>query len=127
MHVIKRLGMALIAIAAGGWPALNAYAALDATGQREVAALLTFVGNSDCTFIRNGISYSAVEARAHLQSKLAYLKRRDQINSAEEFIARAGSASSFSGIPYKVNCEGKERLSADWLTEELWRLRQQQP
>ena len=127
MDVIKRLGMALIAIAASGWPAMNAYAALDATGQREVAALLAFVGSSDCIFIRNGSSYSGVEARAHLQYKLEYLERRDLINSAEQFIARAGSASSFSGKPYKVNCEGKEQLSADWLTEELVRLRQQQP
>ncbi len=127
MDVIKRLGMALLAIGGSGWPAMHAYAALDATGQREVAALLAFVANSHCSFIRNGSSYSGVAASAHLQSKLEYLERRDQVNSAEEFIARAGSMSSFSGKPYKVNCDGKERLSADWLTEELLRLRQGQP
>ena len=127
MQVIRRLGVALIAIVAGSWPALSAYAALDAAGQREVAALLDYVGNSHCRFIRNGSEYSGVDAKAHLQSKLKYLEHRDQINSAEEFIARAASTSSFSGKPYKVNCDGKEQLSADWLTEELLRLRQQQP
>ncbi|WP_266183547.1 DUF5329 domain-containing protein [Dyella humicola] len=127
VDLFKRLGMALLAIGSCGWPAMRAYAALDATGQREVAALLTFVGNSHCTFIRNGSSYSGVAARAHLQSKLEYLEHRDQINSAEEFIARAASTSSFSGKPYKVNCDGKEQLSADWLTEELLRLRQAEP
>ena len=71
--------------------------------------------------------YSAAEARAHLQTKLDYLQHRDRINSAEDFIARAGSTSSLSGKPYQVNCAGKEQLSADWLTEELLRLRQQQP
>ena len=125
--MIKRLGMALLAIGGSGWPAMDAYAALDATGQREVAALLAFVGSSHCRFIRNGSSYSGVDAKAHLQSKLEYLEHRDQVNSAEEFIARAASTSSFSGKPYKVNCDGKEQLSADWLTEELLRLRQGQP
>ncbi|WP_266171610.1 DUF5329 domain-containing protein [Dyella subtropica] len=107
--------------------AMNAYAALDATGQREVQALLVFVGSSHCTFIRNGSSYSAVEAQAHLQSKLDYLVRKDLVNSAEEFIERAASQSNFSGKPYKVSCDGRERLSADWLTEELQHLRQGPP
>ena len=106
---------------------MNAHAALDATGQREVNALLAFVGSSHCTFIRNGSEYSSTQAQAHLQHKLDYLLRRDMVNSAEQLIERAGSESSFSGKPYKVNCDGKEQLSADWLTEELQRLRQEQP
>jgi hypothetical protein len=106
---------------------MNVHAALDATAQREVNALLAFVGNSHCTFIRNGSSYSATQAQAHLQDKLDYLLRKDRVNSAEQFIERAGSESSFSGKPYKVNCDGKEQLSADWLKAELQRLRQSQP
>ncbi|RUL76190.1 hypothetical protein EKH80_09885 [Dyella choica] len=110
-------------VVAASLPAMSAYAALGMTGRQEVNALLAFVGNSHCTFIRNGSSYSAKDAQAHLQDKLDYLLRRDMVNTAEQFIERAGSQSSMSGKPYKVNCDGKEQLSADWLTNELQRLR----
>jgi len=126
MRYIGHLG-AVALLAAGCLPAMNAHAALDATGQKEVQALLTFVGTSHCTFIRNGSSYSARDAQSHLQDKLDYLLRKGMVNSAEQFIDRAGSQSSMSGKPYKVNCDGKERASADWLTEELRQLRQGQP
>ena len=127
MHCSKRLGLILL-LAGGTWlPTANARAALDATGQREVQALLAFVGASHCTFIRNGSSYAAADAQAHLQNKLDYLERRNLVNSAEDFIKQAASQSSLSGKPYKVNCDGQERLSADWLGEELQHLRQAQP
>jgi hypothetical protein len=105
----------------------DAWADLDAKGMQEVNALLAFVGNSHCALIRNGKTYSAAEARAHLQTKLDYLLARHLINSAEQFIQRAGSESSISGKPYLVNCDGNNRLAADWLTEELQHLRQKQP
>lgn len=98
-----------------------------ATSQREIQALLDFVAHSPCTFIRNGKSYDAVLAKKHLEDKLNYLQRRDQVHTAEEFISRAGSQSSLSGEPYRVNCNGREQNSADWLTDELKRLRQLQP
>ncbi len=104
-----------------------AHAGLDAQGQREVAALLSFVGQSHCSFIRNGKSYSAADAKNHLELKLNYLLERDKVNSAEEFIDRAGTVSSFSGRPYLVNCGGADRPSADWLKEELQLLRRTQP
>jgi hypothetical protein len=104
-----------------------AHAGLDAQGQREVDALLAFVGNSHCTFIRNGKSYAAADAQSHLASKLSYLLQRNKVNTAEDFIERAGTESSFSGKPYLVNCDGNERPSADWLKEELRRLRETQP
>ncbi len=102
-------------------------AGLDPDGQREVAALLAFVGQSHCTFIRNGKAYNSVDARNHLESKLNYLLRQDKVNSAEEFIDRAGTESSLSGKPYVVSCDGKEQPSADWLKEELRLLRKMQP
>ena len=104
-----------------------AHAGLDAQGQREVAALLSFVGQSHCTFIRNGKSYSAADAKNHLELKLNYLLERDKVNSAEEFIDRAGTQSSFSGRPYLVNCGGADRPSADWLKDELRVLRTTPP
>jgi hypothetical protein len=108
------------------WPAM-AHADLDATGQREVQALLDFVGRSHCTFIRNGKAYGAEQARSHLEYKLDYLVQRHKVNSAEEFIERAGTESSFSGKPYQVNCDGTEQPSADWLMQELHRLRTAAP
>ncbi|WP_236585267.1 DUF5329 domain-containing protein [Dyella sp. EPa41] len=122
-----RLAARLLGLAMGTACAATAHADLDATGQREVQALLAFVGSSHCTFIRNGKAYDAEAARNHLQYKLDYLVQRHKVNSAEEFIERAGTDSSFSGKPYRVNCDGTERLSADWLREELQRLRATPP
>ena len=127
MHGTKRLGLTLLLAGGVCLPTANAHAALDATGQREVQALLAFVGASHCTFIRNGSSHTAADAQSHLQEKLDYLERRNLVNSAEDFIERVASQSSISGEPYKVNCDGRERLSADWLGEELQHLRQVQP
>lgn len=123
---VKRVGLSL-ALVAGCLTAMNAQAALDAAGQREVKSLLDFVGNSHCQFIRSGSTYSAAQAKAHLQTKLDYLVRKDLVNSAEQFIDRAGSRSSMTGTPYKVNCDGKEQLSSVWLTDELQRLRKAHP
>jgi Family of unknown function (DUF5329) len=114
----------LIALGAASNVAL---AGLDAQGQREVTALLSFVGQSHCTFFRNGKAYDAVDAQKHLEFKLNYLLQRDDVNSAEQFIERAGSQSSFSGKPYMVNCGGNQRPTADWLKEELQQLRKAQP
>jgi len=107
--------------------ATDAWGELGAKGTQEVNALLAFVGSSHCIMIRNGKLYSAAEARAHLQAKLNYLLARDRINSAEQFIQRAGSVSSLSGKPYLVNCDGNNRLAADWLTDELRHLRLNKP
>jgi len=101
----------------------TAQAALDEQGQQEVNALLAFVESSGCAFIRNGSEHQPKDARAHLQKKLDYLKDKGLVDSAEDFIARAATESSFSGEPYKVNCGGREQLSADWLKNELKRLR----
>ena len=102
-----------------------AQAALDAQGQREVSALLAFVESSGCNFIRNGTEHNPKDARAHLQKKLDYLQDKGLVDSAEDFITRAATESSFSGKPYQVNCAGQEQPSADWLKQELQRLRQQ--
>lgn len=105
----------------------SAQAALDAQGEKEVNALLTFVASSGCGFIRNGDEHSPEDARDHLQKKLDYLKDKGLVDSAEDFIARAATESSFSGDPYQVNCAGQRQPSADWLNAELRRLRQSKP
>ena len=109
-------------LAAGLEPA-GAGRALPQASQ-EIGRLLSFVEDSGCTFIRNGSEYPAAEARAHLQKKLDYLERRDLVASSEDFIERAATQSSLSGKPYQVRCATQTRNSADWLNQELRRLRQ---
>ncbi|PMQ06799.1 hypothetical protein DyAD56_02695 [Dyella sp. AD56] len=102
---------------------LPVHAESDDASQREIAALLSFVGHSSCTFIRNGTAYPATQAEGHLEDKLHYLQRKGKVHSAEDFIQLAATESSMSGKPYLVRCDGKEQPSADWLNEELTRLR----
>ena len=87
----------------------------------EIAALLQFVKKTQCIFIRNGRSYDAAEARRHIAQKYAYF--RERIRSAEDFIRYSASQSTITGKPYRVNCNGEEMNSADWLLAELARLR----
>ena len=89
----------------------------------EIAALLLFVEQSECTFIRNGKHYDALEARQHIEKKYAYFKER--ITTAEEFIDYSATKSTISGKPYKVVCNGVDMNSSDWLNAELDKLRTQ--
>ena len=81
-------------------------------------------GSSGCGFIRNGTEHNPADARDHLQKKLDYLKDKGLVDSPEDFIARAATESSMSGEPYQVNSQGRLQRSADWLNDELGRLRQ---
>jgi len=92
----------------------------DATAQAEVQHLLQFLENSGCSFFRNGEWYPARRAAEHLRSKYDYLVTRNKISTAEDFIQKAASFSSFSSQPYKVRCGPQaERLAAQWLSAEL--------
>ncbi len=83
----------------------------------EVAHLLNYIEQSDCTFIRNGTSYSAAEARAHIGRKFDHIKSR--ISSAEQFITYGASKSSITGKAYSIDCGGVSMESGRWLSEEL--------
>jgi hypothetical protein len=96
----------------------------DARTAEEITHLLDFVGMSPCSFIRNGLSYPAKEAKAHLERKYAQVK--DRIKTAEDFIDHVATRSSTSGKPYLVRCKPeKTRQSAEWFRSELQRLRGQ--
>ncbi len=98
--------------------------ALPARAAVEVEHLLQFVRDSGCQFYRNGSWYEATGAADHLRSKYAYLLKRGQITTAEDFIRKAASYSSLSAEPYRVRCDGQaERTTGQWLTEELEVLR----
>ncbi len=83
----------------------------------EIASLLLFIEQSECTFIRNGKHYDALKAREHIEKKYAYYKER--ITSAEDFILYSATKSSITGEPYRVICNGENMITADWLNAEL--------
>jgi hypothetical protein len=88
----------------------------------EIEFLLTAVGQSDCTFIRNDKPHSAEKAADHLRMK--YRRGRWAVDNAEEFIIRIASKSTMSGNPYRVQCAQDEpELTSDWLTDRLARYR----
>ena len=90
----------------------------------EIGQLLVYIERSGCTVYRNGTWHSASNARVHLEKKYRYLLDRGLVNTTEEFMDRAATASSISGEPYQVKCDGQEPVSSvEWLTMELQRLR----
>jgi hypothetical protein len=90
---------------------------LAASPEAEIDHLLTFIAGSPCAFIRNGVAYDGAQAMGHIKDK--YQHYREDIRSAEDFIALAASKSAMSGKPYLVQCDGAEMPAADWLTQEL--------
>lgn len=96
----------------------------DASVAREVGALIEALARSRCEFFRNGSWYGSERAAAHLRRKYRYFERKGLLTTSEDFIARAGTASSFSGTGYRVRCPGAaEQPSAQWLGAELQRQR----
>jgi hypothetical protein len=90
----------------------------------EIARLLSFVQNSSCQFNRNGAWHNPDEAAAHIRRKYETALDKGLIHSAEDFITAAASASSLSGAPYTVQCQGSPVIrSTGWLTAELRRIR----
>lgn len=101
-----------------------AYAAPTAKAQREIDGLIAALGDSGCEFERNGSWYGAKAARAHLQKKYDYLRKRGMADTAELFIERGASKSSMSGKPYHVRCKGKAVDAAGhWFEQRLQALR----
>jgi|SRR5271166_5005818 len=95
------------------------------SAQIEIAHLLTFVGLSKCDFYRNGTWYTAAQAQAHLDEKLALLRTGNQVQTAEQFIEKVATKSALTNLPYRVRCAGVETVGvSDWLGSELRHYRQ---
>ncbi len=104
--------------------ATTVHAEPDPAAQREIAGLIGALDGSACRFQRNGSWHEAAEARAHLQRKYDYLLKKNQVDSAEQFIERAASQSSLSGKPYRIACPGQpEQTAAAWFGARLKALR----
>lgn len=101
-----------------------AIAAQSATTHAEIAHLIDAVERSNCEFLRNGSWYDARQAASHLRNKYQLLSATDQIASAEDFISKAASQSSFSGQAYGLRCTGGALVSsAQWLNAALAKYR----
>ena len=104
-------------------PAIVA-APLPPAARAEVDGLLSRLEASACEFGRNGSWYPATEAKAHLLRKLAYLEDKGLVQTADQFIERAASASSMSGEPYLVKCGNDPAVKSDaWLASQLRAMR----
>jgi hypothetical protein len=101
-----------------------AQAAEPAVTKTEIAQLFTALETSNCQFNRNGTWYSAKEASAHLQTKYKYLQDKDLVPSAEKFIERAATESSFSGKAYQIKCaDNVVQTSSPWFQAALAKYR----
>lgn len=124
----QRLGMRLLAFGLACVCTVAATAAPSPVAEREIDALLAALQASPCRFQRNGSWYPAAEARAHLQRKYDYLRKREMAASAEQFIERGASRSSSSGKVYRVACPGQPELdAAAWFAQQLAALRRHAP
>lgn len=91
----------------------------------EIQYLLEFVANSGCTFVRNGDAHDSVDAADHL--RLKYSNGSRYADTAEHFIDRLASKSSWSGKTYTVTCGEVTEPSGDWLHRALDDYRSEQP
>lgn len=83
----------------------------------EINYLLDFVASSGCVFIRNGSSHEPGDASSHLRLKLDRGGR--YVSTAEQFIDRLASESSWTGKPYTTDCQGTVTETGPWLHEAL--------
>src|SRR5687768_3166183 len=81
---------------------------LAASPEAEIDHLLTFIAGSPCAFIRNGVAYDGAQAMGHIRDK--YEHYREDIRSAEDFIALAASKSARSE-ERRVGKEGRSEWS----------------
>jgi len=97
---------------------LSLGARADVDVPEEINYLLESIGNSECTFIRNGKRYGARKSEDHLRMK--YRRGKRYAPTSQKFIERLASASSVSRKTYYIECEDEERMpSGDWLMMRL--------
>jgi Family of unknown function (DUF5329) len=124
LKIVRRGGIIALALLVSGVPGQLRAGEPARDAQREISHLLQYLEASKCAFYRNGTWHSSLEARVHLEEKYKTLRNRSRVSSAEDFLARAATASSVSGVPYQVRCGGQEPVeSAKWLNSELMRYR----
>lgn len=88
-----------------------------AAENEEIDFLLAFVAESECTFIRNGKEHQGPDASEHLAMKYNHVKSR--IKTADIFIDKIATKSSFSGRQYEVQCGNEKIPTKRWLENAL--------
>ena len=111
INILSLLALALLLTVA--FPVPDVLAAEN----EEIVFLLAFVADSDCTFIRNGKQHQGKDASDHLAMKFNHVK--DRIKTAEVFIEKVASKSSFTGRPYQVLCGSVTIPTKLWLQKAL--------
>ena len=97
--------------------------AVSAEPSAEIEYLLHAIGQSNCVFTRNGKDHSATEAEDHLRMK--YSRTKSRIKTAEAFIDRLASESSWTGKSYTMRCTNNQpESSQQWLYRALEQYRQ---
>ena len=92
--------------------------------EAEIEHLIMAVGDSGCTFVRNGSRHDAEDAASHM--RLKYRRGKRYAKTAELFIERLASKSSMSGKLYTIDCPGNDAVpSGEWLTARLQEYRAQ--
>ena len=93
--------------------------------EQEIDYLLNAVANSDCAFIRNGKEHDPEAARDHLNLKRRRGKRF--YATADEYVEKLASSSSWSGKPYFIRCGDSEQQPAgEWFMAVLLEYRGKQ-
>ncbi len=121
-YAMTRTTLLLLFLLSGFFSA--AQAAESATTKAEVAYLFTTLETSSCQFYRNGSWHDAKEAATHLHTKYKYLQNLNLVPSAEKFIERAATESSFSNKAYQIKCaDSVAQPSAPWFQAALLKYR----
>ena len=87
--------------------------AADPEVRSEINRLLEKVAESGCDFERNGSVHSSTDAASHLTLK--YERGERYVDTAEDFINRLATKSSWSGKSYWVICARERTPSGEWL------------
>ena len=93
------------------------------SADEEIQFLIQQVAESGCTFVRNGSEHNAADAADHL--RLKYRSASRYADSAEHFIDRLATKSSWTGKAYTITCDGVTEPSSAWLHRALEAHRQQ--
>ncbi|MDP9012723.1 MAG: DUF5329 domain-containing protein [Pseudomonadota bacterium] len=112
-------------MATGLFLVMSSHAAPAPITQAEIEYLLSTVAESGCEFYRNGTWYDGRAAAAHLRYKYDALMAKDLINNSDDFIERAATKSSLSGLAYAIRCKGYPSVSShEWFEDLLAKYRQ---
>lgn len=122
---MKRTGHVLWLVVVGMLLTPRVQATPPPIAQVEISYLLTQVATSPCEFNRNGRWYGGKQAAAHLRDKYGSPFVLGHVDSAEDFIAKVATRSSFTGVEYAIRCNGMVTVSsALWLGDRLAAYRQ---